>query len=83
MPRQLEEFPENHGPGRKGGNSQFDPFLDGNVWELEMDDFPGYKNIETLRGGILGLAYKRKIKVRTATTTNNTLIIQRLTEDEA
>lgn len=82
MPRQLDEFPENAGPGRKGGNSQFDEFLDGNVWELSMEDFPGYKNIETLRGGVLGLAWKRKIKVRTATTTDNTLIIQLITDED-
>lgn len=79
MPRKLDEFPKRVTNARSG--SQFDELFDGNIWEVGLEDYPNYRDIETLRGGILGLAYKRRFKMKT-TVHEGKLIVQRITEDE-
>lgn len=44
--------------------SQYEKFMNGQVWEITMEDFPAARNIGALRGSIKSTAERKGFRVR-------------------
>lgn len=51
---------------RRKGKSTYDPYLDGQVWRVTLEDFPGVASLRNLRAAFHDMGSRRGFKVRTS-----------------
>lgn len=72
MAEQLSEFDF---PSKKNG-SRYDPYLDGSIWRVTLEDFPGVANLHNVRATMLTRATKKGKKLRTSMPDESSLVVQ-------
>lgn len=63
MAKTLKSFDFKRMGNGRGGS--YDQYLDGQIWELTLEDAPGTNNIQTMRTSMQGAARRKGLSTRT------------------
>jgi hypothetical protein len=71
MARKIKTFPDHLSPTGRAEEYPWDKWLDGDVWEFTMKDFPGIANLDNVRATFYPAAKRRGrqdriVKLRTS-----------------
>lgn len=81
MAEKLVEYGFRQGRPKGLSTSRYDQYLDGQIWEITLDDFPGVTSLQNIRTALVNRSKLKGMKVRTSSL-RDALIVQAYTPDE-